>query len=239
MAKGKKVIIIAVNILLLLIILAINQYSSFSKKNIYPPREYSQSMLNFYELSLLLVDEDLNAVANLVGVKNLLGLTNNFQFYNQKDYYYTDFTEPIAVTSKFKLMFNFDNQNTGSQLIISGKNNLQDNQWWENIYQLRIGYSNKNLVLSLLNGKKQNSIYYQQIKDIGKDQTFVIEFSDEYASSFSIKNLQGDTLAKVNLLDSLYEMPTGLLPYRSFKIGVNLPPKNGKLTLNKLLLYEF
>lgn len=213
----------------------------------------NQSEFDFLELSSLISQPNLNDIAFIAGVKDLKLKLSEFStlqsqteniltFVNKHpSHYVTEFSEPIVINSGFRLLFNFDNQNTDSQLIISGKENLQDNQWWENIHQLRIGYNNeeKGYYVSLLNGQKPNSIYYQIFKEIKRNQTFILKFNNEFGSSFSLLDLAGNTLTTVNLLEKKYQMPVGLFPYQSLQIGVNLPPKIGKLTINKFYLYEF
>lgn len=233
--KSQLMLVLVLLVFVLISILSLAKQQSYKVTS--PNTSQAQE---FFELSALLADSPTD-LALLMGTKNLKPLMRNLPQSNDKPNYYSQLSDPIVINSGFKILLNFTEHNTNSQLIISGRENLQNNRWWENIYQLRLGYSkeNKGLVISLLNGQKPNSIYYQIFKEIKKNQSFVLQFNDEFGSSFSLLDLTGNTLTTVNLLEKKYQMPAGLFPYQSLQVGVNLTPKIGKLTINKFYLYEF
>jgi len=208
---------------------------------------------NFYELSSLLASDSDEQIALIAGVKDIKASFANFELAKQnkdnlfilanpsKENYAGEFSEPIVNSGPFRILFNFDNRNTDSEIILSGKDNWQDNEWWQNIHELRIGYNNEEggYYLSLLNGQEEHSCWYQFLEKTLPRQSLILEFANSQGQAFWLKDTAGNVLVEVSLIkeDDL-KMEGGLFPYSSMKVGVNLPPKGGKLILHKLLYYQ-
>jgi len=218
-----------------------------------PERQTQDSQkLNFYEFSQLIARRDYDTLALLLGAKDLKPVLKKFAiakpgskpkvtFVNPDEYdYMGEMSEPIVNESGFRLLINFDNQNTGSEIILSGRENLQTKSWWSGIHQLRIGYNNNNeWYLNIHNGRQENSVYYLTINKIKPRITFILEFVDTNGSRILIKDTSGQELAVVDIsANKDLKMPSGLFPYSDLKVGVNLPPQ-GKLIINKILYYSF
>ena len=237
---------------LIIVFLGLNSYLFASKIKNYSYPNTDDSSLNFFELSALFKSSSAYDIALIYGARDLKPYLENFRaassyqgksltFKNpEKESYYGEFTEPIIINSSFRLLLNFDNQNTESELILSGKDNLQNNNWWENIHQLRIGYNKeeKGFYLSLLNGQKEGSVWYKILANTKPSETLILEFTDFAGQGFLVKDVSGQVLAEIDSteLKSL-DMAEGLFPYSSMKIGINLAP-GAKLKLNKLLIWQ-
>jgi hypothetical protein len=238
---------------LLIILLGLSGYIFFLKQQgKYQPRNLGPNW-DLYEFSTLLGTGSYEDIALIMGTKDLRQKLKFSEYAKTKDkgvllftnpsdkYYAGDFSEPIVTSGAFRLLFNFDNQTTDSELIISGQDNWGDNQWWENIRQLRIGYNNEEngYYLSLRNGQEEHSCWWQFLENTKPGQSIIIEFADSQGRGFWVKDSGGQILKELDLTkETDLKMEDGLIPYSSFKVGVNLPPKTGRLLLHKLFFYE-
>ena len=210
------------------------------------------SQLDFYEFSSLLAKNDYNSLALLTGITDLTGqlqnfnnvskITNNqisFENSNNKNYY-AEYAEPIVLDGGFKILLNFDTQNTESSIILSGQESSQTTNWWQDIIRIYIGYNKdegKNY-LSVHNGQQENSVYYYMFDKQDKSQSIILEFLNQIGSVMIIKNGMGQYLTEINFAnDKNLGLENGLFPYSSLKIGVSMAP-NSTLILNKLYLYQ-
>jgi len=251
-SKAANKTLIAAVIFLFLILLGLNSYLILLNKIHISIPSQDTGKLDFFEFSTMLANNSADDIALIAGVRDLRPLLANFnaltqksgnklQFTNPyKENYYGEFTEPIILNSGFRLLLNFSTQNTDSEIVFYGKENLQENEWWENIHQLRIGYNNEEegYYLSLLNGKKEGSCWYQILENTKPGQTLILEFANNTGQAFWVKDTFGKILVQLDLTaERDLQMAQGLFPYSTFKIGLNLPPKDGKLILNKLFSY--
>ncbi len=240
MATNKTKVLIALVFFLLLITLGLSSKLLNTDENKPEPQIQSQKTLDFYQFSQLLATNNYASLALLSGALDLKPLItkNTIVFNSSKQDYKTQFINPIVLNSSFKILLNFDNQNTKSEVILSGKENLQTNVWWEHIHQLRVGYNSKKLYLSLFNGLQPNSAYYQEL-DLVSPPILILEFNDSKGSGVIIKDVSGQELTNIVIANNPeLEMKEGLFPYSNLQIGINLPPQ-GKLKLNQFWFYEF
>lgn len=209
--------------------------------------------LDFYEFSALLATDDYSSLAILAGTIDLTGQFQNFAnvttiknnritFENQnKKNYYAEYAEPIVLEGAFRILLNFDSHNTNSSIILSGREGSQDSEWWQDVIRVYIGYNkdeDKNY-LSINNGQQEQSVYYYLFEKKTKNQSIILEFADQIGSVMIIKNSVGQYLADVNLTaDKELGLENGLFPYSSMKIGISLPPDNGRLKINQLLFFQ-
>lgn len=250
--KNQGLIILIIG--LIIIFLGLNSYLFVQNNTANIAENNHDEFTNFFELSALISSNSAYDVALVYGAKDLKPYLNDFRalsdnqaqtliFKNpEKKSYYGELTEPITLNSGFRLLLNFDNQTTDSEIVISGKENLQKNDWWQDIHQLRIGYNKeeKGYYVSLLNGQKEGSAWYQILKNTKPGESMILEFANSQGQGLLIKNIGGQILTelKAEEMTSL-EMRDGLFPYSSLKIGINLPPSNEKLIINKFFLYNF
>lgn len=237
---------------LMIIFLGLNNYLFVQKNTANIAEIKSDEFMNFYELSALISSNSADDVALVYGAKDLKPYLKDFRalsanqaqtllFKNpEKESYYGELGEPITLSSGFRLLLNFDNQTTDSEIVISGKENLQENDWWQDIHQLRIGYNKqeKGYYLNLLNGQKEDSIWYQILENTKPGQSLILEFVNSQGQSFVVKDVSGQILTQLALTETEdLQMAQGLFPYSNMKIGFNLPPGNGRLKIKQLLFF--
>lgn len=249
--KNQGLIILIIG--LIIIFLGLNSYLFVQNNTANIAENNHDEFTNFFELSALISSNSAYDVALVYGAKDLKPYLNDFRalsdnqaqtliFKNpEKKSYYGELTEPITLNSGFRLLLNFDNQTTDSEIVISGKENLQKNDWWQDIHQLRIGYNTqeKGYYLSLLNGQKEGSAWYQILKNTKPGESLIFEFTNFQGESFLVKNMSGQILTQLDLTETKdLQMAQGLFPYSNMKIGINLPPDNGRLKINQLLFFQ-
>ena len=251
MATNKTKVLIALVFLLLMITLGLSGKLLNANKNKINSQNKDLNSLNFYEFSQLLADYNYDDLSILVGVKDLKPLMPTEDLVKQKNKQYLDwknsnnqkyigaFSSPIIVDKGFKLLINFDNQNTNSEIVLSGKESLYSNYWWQDIHQLRIGYNNgEGLFLNFLNGQQEQSTKYLNFQEFSPGDSILLEFTDPYGQQIKLMDIYGHLIYEINLAqEKELDLPNGLFPYANLKIGINLEPK-GKLRLYKLYLYE-
>ena len=253
MQSHKNQKIIWVIITLLIVFLGLSCYIFVQNNSSKITENYHDEFTNFFELSALISSNSADDVALVYGAKELKPYLENFRAFSgyqgksqifknpEQESYYGELTEPITLNSGFRLLLNFDNQTTDSEIIISGKESSQENNWWQDIHQLRIGYNKeeKGYYISLLNGQKEGSAWYQILENTKPGESLIFEFTNFQGESFLVKNMSGQILTQLDLTETNdLQMAQGLFPYSSMKIGINLPPDNGRLKINQLLFFQ-
>lgn len=249
--KNQGLIILIIG--LIIIFLGLNSYLFVQNNTANIAENNHDEFTNFFELSALISSNSADDVALVYGAKDLKSYLKDFRalsanqahtmlFKNpEQESYYGELSEPITLSSGFRLLLNFNNQTTNSEIVISGKENLQENNWWQGIHQLRIGYNKeeKGYYVSLLNGQREGSAWYQILKNTKPGESMILEFANSQGQGLLIKNIGGQILTelKAEEITSL-EMRDGLFPYSSMKIGLNLPPDNGRLKIYQLLFFQ-
>lgn len=251
MKMDKTKVLTNITFVLLLVAVLLFGYTSLTLKFTKAPKQTEPANLDLYEFSSLVTEPDLTDTGLLFGVRDLkknLAVLDNFSlnqknqlvYRNQDKHWHNQTLEPIVLESPFKILINFSTQNTNSELLISGRLNLQNKEWWQDLIRISIGYSKETnkAYISVRDGQQEHSLKYFGLDKVKANESIILEFSDPYGTNMLIYDKDLELLASFESEDYRSSFPFGLFPERQLHLGINVSPKNGILLINKLLLYE-
>lgn len=200
---------------------------------------------NFMQVLNIKNYQDASLLLNIIDLKEYFSRQKNIRVGDDKiqitsdaDTWFGFDSNPIVLNCPFRILLNFSGQNDYTALVISGKINTPEKEWWQNINRLYIAYNQKyqSSVLELRDGNSPHSKSFPFKNNIN-GSSLILEFSDHQGKQLSVYDTKGTLLAKINIAKLKDKhFPAGLFPNNKMYVGVLLAP-NSKLVVNKLFYY--
>lgn len=227
--------------LLILVILSISWYHQLRTLNLGPLSQLNTNEARLLESGGMLNPFWLTDVREQLMEKNDFGqfsAANTTLFVNSHPNWQTLLTNPIAVRLPLKLLYKISDQDEHSSIIISGRDSVHTKEWWQGIIRLNVQYSSeKGLTkLAVYDGKSARPELTFTVHQVRKESLIII-IGKQSMTDLLVYSSGGHLLYQANLARKpQLQLPFGLLPDKSVRIGVLLAPK-GKLEVQQLLLY--